>query len=426
MATKLTTKTLRIYALLAVGALLIIAPIFYTMIDRLWIEDIDESMIYEHEELLTNIKSGELSAAEFERYVEISHKLGGTISISAIAEGSELLADSIYYHSKYDTIHGHEEPYREFRTSVNVEDKAYQVIFTRDLVESEDLIKSIGWLFFALFALLLTLSFVVMSRYSAYLWKPFFDMVERLKNLKLNQSQTMQVECGDVYEFEQLNNSINELLEKNHKIFLAQKEFTENAAHEMQTPIAVVKMQVDMLRRSGGDSEALQTISSNIRYMTSLSRNLLLLSKIENRQYLLQDSVDIKSVVQSLAENVQEELEMMGKGVEIIGDGTMIANCNEALFKSLCNNLLTNAIKYSQSETKIKITLSKSQIEVSNIGSDQPLDKSKIFNRFYKANPTTSGSGLGLSIVKSICEILNFEVDYTFESENKHTFTIKF
>ena len=210
--------------------------------------------------------------------------------------------------------------------------------------------------------------------------------------------------------------------------FKTQKEFTENASHELQTPLAILKNKLDILLQSEDLTEKQYHIAEemNRALMRSarINKNLLFLAKIENSQFehsenfcldiLLEQTIDgfqdyFKDKAIVLYTDIQPEIEVKG---------------NKSLAESLISNLLINAIRHTLPRKNITINLSKSSLEIANSG-EKPLDTNLLFKRFSRSSADNNGSGLGLAIVHEICKFQNWNVYYHFENQ-MHIFSVKF
>ena len=430
MKTKLIDKTTRAYLAISLTVLLVSIPFFYVTVENLWIEDVDDSLLFQKEKIRDGIEQNNLSTEDINSYIRLAAQIDDGVRIKQLQSIAKE-SDSIYYNNAYDSIRGHVEPFRELCAYLYINDIPYQITLQRDLVESEDLVWGIILLELAIFTLLISLTLFISIRYFRRIWNPFYEITNQLKHLNLHEKGELNaVDCKEIAEFDDLKTSVNELIHRNYIIFQSQKEFAENAAHEMQTPLAVIKSQVSMLTDMDMNEKQLQhlfSIDRNVKHQSHLVKGLLLLSKLENNQFILADNVAVAHVINSCYELVKEELELCHIPFEIdIRCQTILAKSNLMLFTTLLNGLLNNSIKHGATPNTLTITLDKNQLQLSNQGKDTALDETKIFHRFYKEEADASGTGLGLSIVSQIGSVLGYTIKYTFTAPNIHTFTILF
>ena len=158
--------------------------------------------------------------------------------------------------------------------------------------------------------------------------------------------------------------------------------------------------------------------------MTKLNKNLLLLSKIENDQFLAIDVIDVSEVVSSQIELVLDSTEPGSLTIQHVVEPFRI-KANRTLIEVLLSNLLNNAIKFSPKGELIKVTLAQGELSVANKGLPLKTDFNKITQRFTKDGAESKGTGLGLAIVKKICDTYGFKFSHRFEAEY-HVFHIDF
>ncbi|MEJ7557936.1 MAG: HAMP domain-containing sensor histidine kinase [Pedobacter sp.] len=263
-------------------------------------------------------------------------------------------------------------------------------------------------------------------RISRQLWQPFYQTLEKIKAFDLNSNSTVKFESGNIIEFEELNSSIDKLLKSNIETFRQQKEFTENASHELQTPLAIVQSKLDLLLQDGdlsaAQSQIIEQTNNALSRVSRINKNLLLLAKIENKQFMekqlisvAEPLVDILDLLSGLFEDRMLERNI---SPECIVEG------NKILLEIMLNNLLMNSLRHTNKGVRIFISLTGSRLVISNPGTFA-LDGLRLFKRFTAALDQTPGSGLGLAIVKEICNRYGWNIGYRFV-EMHHEFSIEF
>ena len=147
-------------------------------------------------------------------------------------------------------------------------------------------------------AIVLTLRFI-----SSRLWKPFDETLRQIERFHLESGSVPALPESDVAEFVRLNIALSSLMRNSLTSYRLQKEFTENASHELQTPLAVLRIRLDLLlQRSDltcGQAELVQGLYETVSRLTRLNRNLLLLAKIDNNQYDGREAVDMDAFISS-------------------------------------------------------------------------------------------------------------------------------
>lgn len=271
-------------------------------------------------------------------------------------------------------------------------------------------------------ALVLTVCFI-----SRRLWKPFDGTLLQAERFRLEDGRLPGLPESDVEEFARLNRTLTALMRNSLSSYRTQKEFTENASHELQTPLAVFQSKLDLLLQQPDltrrQAELIQDLYATSGRLSWLNRNLLLLARIDNRQYGQMETVDVGGLVEGLLPS----LECLTGSVVLRRDfRTQLTVCaNRTLLESLVNNLVVNAVRHNRPDGEITIALTDRRFVVSNTSDEPALDSRLIFNRFYRPSEKTAGSGLGLAIVKAVCVYHGWEVGYRYDGE-KHNFVVTF
>lgn len=421
MSKKLLHKTQQVYLVYAIVIFIIVGPFFYIFTQKLYIDDIDEMLQYQKNEFLQN-NIGKLKEAD----IIVWNKFNENIKI---LKSNELVADSLFYSYYYNPEEQENEPFRELNSAISIEGETYLFSAKISMIESEDLMLSIVFLFFGLIILLLLGLFFITKKLSLNLWKPFYETLNQIELYEVDKNVQPRFSQTSIEEFNRLNKSFENLIKKNSIIFENQREFVENAAHELQTPIAVFKGKIDILMQRSditeGQAELLESLNSSIARLNKLNKNLLLLSKIDKSNLNEISSFQIKEIIEKQLEFFIEQA--IQKNIQIETDFRDVINitANKGFTEILCSNLLLNAIQHNVVNGKILIQLSPNRLIISNTGSATGIKTESIFNRFSKASASEKGNGLGLAIVKKIADLNNWSVSYAFEKE-MHSFVITF
>jgi signal transduction histidine kinase len=277
------------------------------------------------------------------------------------------------------------------------------------------------------FFVLILGGFVWLNRkISRRLWRPFYQTLEKIKDFDLNSHTTVQFEPANIIEFEELNTSINKLLESNIAAFRRQKEFTENASHELQTPLAIIQAKLDLLFQdpatTAAQSLVIEETHNALARVSRINKNLLLLAKIENQQFLEKEQVKVSDTLHEIIELLSDLLGDKSVKLDIQSEKTIEGN--KMLVEIMLTNLLMNAIRHTGPLAEINIILRENHLTLANTGSST-LNSDRLFKRFSTASVQTPGSGLGLSIVKEICSRYHWKIKYDYINQF-HTFSITF
>jgi signal transduction histidine kinase len=225
-----------------------------------------------------------------------------------------------------------------------------------------------------------------------------------------------------------MNQSVLQMVNNNVNIYKQQKSFIENASHELQTPIALLKSKMDLLIQQTGVSpevtELLSSIEAPLSRLSRINKNLLLLAKIENQQFGEQEQLDIKEYLETAIDLFDDYL--TDKQLKLSNNikGPLLVNANSFLLETLLHNLLSNAIRHTAKYGTIDISREGKVIQIRNQGKES-LDENQLFERFAASSRDKVSSGLGLAIVHEIAKKFGWHVSYRFEN-GFHAFTVDF
>jgi two-component system sensor histidine kinase ArlS len=418
---KLLHRTLRVYIIFSSLVLIISTPLFYFLVNKLFIDDADETLLLRKKEFLAytlpSLKVNDINNLnEFSRDLKIQ------------PAAFPVTNDTLFYRNYLDTLANENEPYRVLLSPITIESNPFVVMTRINLIESEDMIKSIAVSFIIIVTCLLTGLYFITRKLSRKLWKPFYTTLNNIENFELDKNNKPSLPESDIDEFSRLNHSVEKLIDRNIEIYAHQKEFIENAAHELQTPLAVFQAKLDTLAQqlpfTDELSKTLTDLNDSASRLARLNKNLLLLSKIENGQFKATDDVDAYSIIRKLAFFFAEQGEE--KNIKVISSDIepMMLKGNATLFEIVISNLLLNAIRHNHNDGKVILTFHKNCLQITNSSAREALDPEKLFQRFSQPG-SGSGNGLGLSIVKKICDLHGWQISYGYENK-LHIFQITF
>ncbi|MDP4289773.1 MAG: HAMP domain-containing sensor histidine kinase [Bacteroidota bacterium] len=317
--------------------------------------------------------------------------------------------------------------FRQLKSIISVNGHRYEVFIREPETETEDLIQLILVITCIIAAFFLLLLFVINRLSFQNIWKPFQHTLAQIQCFNLSTQNEITIQPTDITEFESLNNAVISMSGKVNKEYLSLKNFTENASHEMQTPLAILNARLDLLIQNENISESeigqLQEMYQAVNRLTRLNKSLLLLTKIENRQFSETETIQLDQIIEEKI--VQFGDQMKVREITIEKEIQPVAlKMNHHLADIVVNNLISNAIRHNCENGTIKISLNNEEMTISNTGPFGNVDHNNIFKRFQKGR-NSEGLGLGLAIVKQICDQYDFIIRYTFEN-NLHVFRIVF
>jgi signal transduction histidine kinase len=300
----------------------------------------------------------------------------------------------------------------------------YQLQFFISTVESEDLIENILYLLSGLWIALSLTMFIAGKIIITKANKPFYRLLDELKKFHLDNSRMINLPPAEIREYIQLNDAVRELLEKNIHVFTEQKVFIENTSHELQTPLAIVIAKLETLLEKHRDNEShvheLAGILNVLNRMKRLNTNLLLLSKIKNRQFAESRPVNLRETLEAVIIEFEDFTAYRQITIERKGDASPVLQINEDLACILFTNLVKNAIVHNEPDGMIRICYTPGSITIANTGKKAAVN---VFNRYQTGANDDISSGLGLAIVKSIAGLYQINIDYCHDGE-MHVFKL--
>ncbi|MCI6618104.1 MAG: HAMP domain-containing histidine kinase [Prevotella sp.] len=279
---------------------------------------------------------------------------------------------------------------------------------------------------YVLIAVVIGSAVIVTMRFlTKRLWSPFDETLHKIERFRLGKDPAPQFGETDISEFSRLNAAIDNLIQRNIRSYRVQKEFTENASHELQTPIALIRADLDLLLQEDLDerqSDIVNNMYDVTKRLDHLNRSLLLLAKIENNQYENKEEIALGELVESLLPDYDK---LFSRSVVFVRSGDPVLEVNRTLLEILVNNLIINALRNSDESAPVNIRIEKTYLRVSNHSAAKPLDADVLFSRFNNPTRRQHGNGLGLAIVKQICDHYRWEIGYDYR-EGVHAFTVTF
>ena len=397
------------------------------MVDAIWKHELDEHNDIVARKTASQINSLKLSEEKLIETIQLWNDVQPSTNIRKL-EKNDNLKDSIFIVEKpHDFLHFEEvDRFRCLSKVIYLNKKPYRFNIETNIEETQETIFFISITTVFLFVLIVGGLLVLNRRLSKSVWKPFRNTLDKLKTFSLNNQTKIEFSKTDVSEFDELNQSLTKLIEHNVSVYKTQKEFTENASHELQTPLAILKNKLDILLQNQDLTEKQYQIAEEMNRALSrssrINKNLLLLAKIDNKQFD-SETFHLDKVLNQSFEILQEHFEQKNISVNTEISDNVKVNGNIGLTEVLINNLILNAIRHTSINGSILIRLSQSEFEVSNSGTGK-LNGDLLFKRFSRFSKDNNGSGLGLAIVQEICKSQNWTINYRFENNN-HIFSVK-
>lgn len=318
--------------------------------------------------------------------------------------------------------------YRKLQFSYLHNEQHYKVSILQLQNQSDKLFKKIVIMNVGFAMLFFLIVFFVNRQSIKNSLKVFYSTINKLEDFQINKAQELTLDTAEVDEVKKLNDVFEKMSDQIRKDFEAQKEYTENVSHELQTPLAIISSKADELMQSDNltkeQMEQLALLLETTNRLSKINQSLIFLTKIDNRFYT-------EGATFSLNELITEKLVLFETAIEDKGlklaldlkDATHIY-MDPYLAETLVVNLLKNAIVHNEKGGELSIKLVNQCLIIANSGTALTFSEFDIFKRFSRSEHSKKSLGIGLSIVKRICELYGFNIEYRFQ-EN-HIFAIKF
>lgn len=313
----------------------------------------------------------------------------------------------------FNAAEGELEPYRRLEFPVLLQGNPYQVTINQSRLEHEELVLLIGLLLVVLFLLLFGLLWWVNRRVAGRVWQPFFATLGELRKFNLAENTPLKLSDTPVDEFRELHGALQTLSARVRADFQAVRQFTENASHELQTPLAVLQNAVNLLLQqeqlTASQARHLEVIGRQTRRVSRLNQSLLLLAKIENDQFAARKPVALDQLIGQKLEGLADVVRAKNLTIETALIPTLVA-LNADLADILLTNLLGNAIKHNISGGFLRVHLTETGLLLRNACLPPDKPPGDLTSRFARGNAQVAGQGLGLAIVREICAKSNLRL----------------
>jgi len=414
---KLIQNAKRTYIIYSIIIFIVSSVVIYFTLKNIIGERQDEKLLWDKEVIAKKIKYDyPLAIFEVDDY------------ISKVPVKDTLYFKDTLIHQIVNDV-GKFELYRQLTSIETLHGKTYKIITRSSNVKNDDFFIGIALSIGIVVLLLMVTVFFVNTTILGNVWRPFYENLEILKNFSVEDERTIALLDTDVDEFEELNSSLIKLTNKIKSDFTNLKEFTENASHEMQTPLAIMQSKSEMLMQSTNldrnQKQQIKSIYSATQRLSKLNKTLLLLSKIENQQFGGKEEILINDIIDKHLEIFEDFIE--NKNIKISKNFTSNAklSANPMLFDMVISNLISNSIKHNFKNGNIDIITTDFFFSFSNSGEPISIASKSIFERFKKDSKSSDSFGLGLAIVKKVCDTNNWQINHSFV-EDQHVISIYF
>lgn len=425
---KLLNYSLKPIITYAFIVMLLSIPAYFFIIDLIWERELDKHHYSIKKKLESRINTLISSDVPLQEMVTILNKLEPGFSLKEITAQQIPVKDSLYTTIRIDSFLQDREQFRCLKTSLIIHQKPYLLVVETNMEEIDETIAAIALITIFFLALLLTGFIILNRRLSRRVWQPFYLILDKLRSFHLDKESQVNFPKTNIVEFDELGESLEKMIDGNIASYRLQKEFAQNASHELQTPLAVVKSKLELFLQdeslNGRQLNVIEGALGSLNRVSRINKNLLLLTKIENSQFSDCDNVDMGELLRQTTDQLADYISEKGFVISQHINRAIYMEVNKSLVEIMFTNLLVNAIHHNISGGEIMVTLSRQHFVIANSGKEA-LQQKNLFNRFASHSSEDRGTGLGLSIIKEICNRYKWKITYDFLN-NRHLFTIDF
>lgn len=420
---KLLSYTYRKLALLLFLLMAVWGVLFYYAIIDEVVDETDDTLENYGEILME-------SALHDPSILETEGSLMSFYKFTPISEEEGRHYRQVFYDATvYIELEDEDEPVRVMCTAFRMPDgQYYELKLMISILERDDMVEAMLWYLGALFLLFLICTSIGIQLVLKGVFCPLHRLLDWLHCIQPGKEVPPLDNPTKIREFRQLSDAALDMGNRSYKAYEEQKQFIENASHELQTPLAIVRGKVELLAESEGmteqQMEQLDEIYATLGRAVKLNKSLLLLSRIENGQYTEMEDVSVDEILDELLPDLMDIYEH--KQVRLIRkreEQPFIIRCNHSLAQILVSNLVKNSLLHNREGGELQVLTTPTSLVIKNTG-DVPLDGEKLFRRFYHGmDGKKDSTGLGLAIARSIALSSSLKLTYEWQ-DGMHTFRL--
>ena len=345
------------------------------------------------------------------------------------------------YDNKFFDTQLNQKPIRQIQVPIiqNSQTIGYLIV-AMSLDDAEMVLENLRNILVVAIPLILIVLYLIARFFAGKSIKPVSTIIETSSQITRDNLSARIPLPSNKDELFLLSENINHLLDRIENAIEREKQFTSDASHELRTPLAVIKGTMEVLirkpRKEEEYQEKIQFCIAEVDRLNLMVDQLLLLARFENqKQNIKQESIYLNALILDNLTRFSAKSESKKLKINTHFTEDFYIQSDNYLVSIIISNLVSNAIKYSNSNGVIDIELTKDFNEIifsisdNGVGiSDQDLNK--IFSSFFRSNvsshPEIKGTGLGLSIVKRLCDLLNFKIAVESKQNEKTKFSLFF
>jgi len=413
---KLINFTTRFYMIAFLVILAIWSLVFFAILKYNIQQNTDKYLMNKKEIILDEfIEDGLKVDNDFMEYGDFSIK---PLDKSQYRKDCSIFSDTLIYNA----FEKNSFEYRKFVSYFDYQDNYFLLTIVKPTYETNGIIKTIAAILALLYFFIVFMLVISGRLLTQHIWKPFYQTLDSIKAYSFTNHKPLHTINSNIDEFEQLNQSLKILTENNYKTYISQKQFIENASHEMQTPLSVILSKCELIYQ---DPKLLKNTAVEVgkihdaaKRLSKMNQSLLLLTKIENKQFSDKSSESVSEHIMKIIDFFEEIKRKKELQLTVDVESNIVVDANHILLEIMLTNLIKNAFVHNVQQGTVNISLKTNNLEIVNSRQLLPIEKERLFKRFGKQSDNKDGLGLGLSIVKEICEIHGWQINCMMDEKS--------
>ncbi|SDD38756.1 Signal transduction histidine kinase [Mucilaginibacter pineti] len=325
----------------------------------------------------------------------------------------------------FDPLQQKNEDYYLLTQSRIINNRPYRITVTTAHIGWAEYFKAIMYMFVILVSLLICGGVGVNYLISKNIWRPFLKNMAILKGFSLAKNQDLALVKSDINEFEELNAVMTDFVTQARREYKSLQEFSENASHELQTPISIIRARLESISQLPLDTKAasyLVDAKQSLDRLSKVNKGLLLLAKLEHDNFPDLQRISLSVTVTDIIDQFEELFN--SKRLHLKHDIQPVTiNASPHLVNIMVSNLLSNMRNHTEPGKFVAVALSPDKLMFVNEGKLLTFSEDALFTRFKNKDAASTGIGLGLSIIKQICLVHGWVINYGY-SNGRHHFTV--
>ncbi|MFC3562374.1 sensor histidine kinase [Pedobacter jamesrossensis] len=422
---KLQVKFSLYNAITKIAIILVLGAIILFSLDRLAFNQLDNRLLKKKGKIIEHLSDAEIDSllSNEQTFTDYNILKEEFIILTDIPDNQIDSAATIITEKR--EIEGDIEFYRILNYKFTYHKNWYKLELGESMTALKGIKNSIRFYMLVVLVGALVVTLLTDFAFTNFLLKPFYLIIDKKIN-KVNDPSHYNYENipTNTDDFKILDNSINSLMRKINTLFALEKQFIANVSHELLTPISILSTRFEnMLNTPHIPVEHENKIFASLKTLNRLKfiiNSLLLISKVENNQYLKTEEISLTEELQDIYEDLEDRMADKALVYHLNLKSNYHFTGNKALIHTLLINIINNAIKYNNESGEIRVegTFKNHQynltISDNGPGMSQELLESA-FDRFQRGNTQENGFGLGLAIVQSIAKF--HKIDIKIQSE---------